>query len=85
MEQDGRSAIVLVGVLLGALLGLLNGIVFAYGMVPSFVVTLGSLSIFSGLALQILQGRAITFNSAALDASPSANGFLRCKTSHFAE
>jgi ribose transport system permease protein len=61
-------SIVLLGVLLGALLGLLNGIIFAHGMVPSFVVTLGSLSIFSGLALQILQGRAITFNSSALDA-----------------
>lgn len=62
------GSIVLLGVLLGALLGLINGIIFALGMVPSFVVTLGSLSIFSGLALQILQGRAITFNSAALDA-----------------
>jgi ribose transport system permease protein len=62
------GSIVFVGVLLGALLGLVNGITFAYGLVPSFVVTLGSLSIFSGLALQILQGRAITFNSAALDA-----------------
>jgi ribose transport system permease protein len=62
------GSIILVGVLLGALLGLVNGLIFAYGMVPSFVVTLGSLSIFSGLALQILQGRAITFNSAALDA-----------------
>jgi ribose/xylose/arabinose/galactoside ABC-type transport system permease subunit len=61
-------AIIVVGVLLGAFLGLVNGIIYAYGMVPSFVVTLGSLSIFSGLALQILQGRAITFNSAALDA-----------------
>jgi ribose transport system permease protein len=62
------SFIVLVGVLLGALLGLLNGIIFAHGLVPSFVVTLGTLSIFSGLALQILQGRAITFNSDSLDA-----------------
>jgi ribose transport system permease protein len=61
------GAIVLVGVLLGAFLGLVNGIIFAHGMVPSFVVTLGSLSIFSGLALQILQGRAITFNTGALD------------------
>jgi ribose transport system permease protein len=60
--------IVLVGVLLGAFLGLCNGVIFAHGMVPSFVVTLGTLSIFSGLALQLLQGRAITFNSDALDA-----------------
>jgi ribose transport system permease protein len=62
------ASIILVGILLGAVLGLVNGLIFAYGLVPSFVVTLGSLSIFSGLALQILQGRAITFNSAALDA-----------------
>jgi ribose transport system permease protein len=62
------SLIVLVGVLLGAILGLSNGVIFALGMVPSFVVTLGTLSIFSGVALQILQGRAITFDSGALDA-----------------
>ncbi|MBV9273270.1 MAG: ABC transporter permease [Verrucomicrobia bacterium] len=64
---DIGASIILVGALLGASLGLLNGILYAYGAVPSFVVTLGSLSIFNGLGLQILQGRAITFNSNALD------------------
>jgi ribose transport system permease protein len=64
---DIGASIILVGALLGASLGLVNGILYAYGAVPSFVVTLGSLSIFSGLGLQILQGRAITFNSNALD------------------
>jgi ribose transport system permease protein len=61
------TPIVLVAAVLGGLLGLLNGIVYAYGAVPSFVVTLGSLSIFNGLGLQILQGRAISVNSDALD------------------
>jgi ribose transport system permease protein len=61
------AAIITVAALLGGLLGLLNGVTYAYGGVPSFVVTLGTLSIFSGLGLQILQGRAITFNSSALD------------------
>jgi ribose transport system permease protein len=64
---DVGASIILVGALLGASLGLVNGILYAYGAVPSFVVTLGSLSIFNGLGLQILQGRAITFNSNALD------------------
>jgi ribose/xylose/arabinose/galactoside ABC-type transport system permease subunit len=50
-------------VLLGALLGSLNGAVHTYGVIPSFVVTLGSLSLFSGLALQLLEGRAIRFDS----------------------
>jgi ribose transport system permease protein len=59
--------IVIVAAILGGLLGLTNGIIYAYGAVPSFVVTLGSLSIFNGLGLQILQGRAISVNSGALD------------------
>ncbi|HWL71947.1 MAG TPA: ABC transporter permease [Geminicoccus sp.] len=46
---------------LGAALGLANGLIYAFGRIPSFVVTLGSLSIFSGIALQILEGRAIQF------------------------
>ena len=61
------AAIVLLGAVLGGFLGMINGITYAYGAVPSFVVTLGSLSIFNGLGLQILQGRAISFNSQALD------------------
>ncbi|GGC45853.1 ABC transporter permease [Chelatococcus reniformis] len=47
---------------IGLLLGLFNGVIYAYGRIPSFVATLGTLSIFSGLALQILEGRAIQFD-----------------------
>jgi ribose transport system permease protein len=68
--QNGTGiggSIILVAAILGGLLGLLNGIIYAYGAVPSFVVTLGSLSIFSGVALQILEGRSISFESEALD------------------
>jgi ribose transport system permease protein len=56
-----------IGVLLGTLLGLTNGIVFALGMIPSFVVTLGGLSVFTGLALELLEGRALQYNSPAFD------------------
>jgi ribose transport system permease protein len=62
----GFSATV-VGVSLGTLLGLANGIVFALGMIPSFVVTLGSLSVFTGVALELLEGRALQYNSPAFD------------------
>ena len=68
--QNGTGiggSIIVVAAILGGLLGLLNGIIYAYGAVPSFVVTLGSLSIFSGVALQILEGRSISFESEALD------------------
>ncbi len=62
----GLSALV-VGTLLGTLLGLSNGVVFAIGLIPSFVVTLGTLSVFSGIALNLLAGRALQYNSPAFD------------------
>jgi len=51
----------------GACLGAANGLVFAYGRIPSFVVTLGSLSVFTGAAWEILQGRAVSYRSFAFE------------------
>ena len=62
------AAAVLVGVGLGGGLGLVNGLVFAFGRIPSFVVTLGSMSVFSGIALRLLDGRAISFDSPSFEA-----------------
>jgi len=53
----------LFAVLLGTALGTLNGAIFAFGRIPSFVVTLGTLSIFTGAAWQLLEGRALRFDS----------------------
>ena len=62
LNATGLGASVLpIAALLGALLGTVNGLIYAFGRIPSFVVTLGTLSIFSGIALQILEGRAIQF------------------------
>ncbi len=41
---------------LGALIGLINGLLFVYGGVPSFVVTLGMLSVARGLTIIISGG-----------------------------
>jgi ribose transport system permease protein len=57
----------LVGILIGALFGTVNGVIFAYGKIPSFVVTLGTLSIFTGAAWELLQGRAIRYDSSAFE------------------
>jgi ribose/xylose/arabinose/galactoside ABC-type transport system permease subunit len=62
----GVSALA-VGTVLGTLLGLVNGLIFAFGQIPSFVVTLGTLSVFTGVALELLQGRALQYNSLAFD------------------
>jgi ribose transport system permease protein len=55
------------GALLGALLGAFNGAISVLGRVPSFVVTLGSLSVFTGTALSILAGATIMFDLPIFD------------------
>jgi ribose transport system permease protein len=51
-------AVILV-LLLGALLGGVNGFMSTYGRIPSFVVTLATMSIFRGLAFYITNGSPI--------------------------
>jgi ribose/xylose/arabinose/galactoside ABC-type transport system permease subunit len=55
--------------LLGAVIGLVNGLVFVYGRIPSFVVTLGMLSVGRGLTLIISNGSPVTLPFAGLFAS----------------
>lgn len=55
--------VLLIAVAVGAAIGLLNGVVFAYGRVPSFIATLGTLSLFAGIGLTILQGSTINFTN----------------------
>jgi ribose transport system permease protein len=55
------------GALLGGALGAFNGAVIVLGKIPSFVVTLGSLSIFTGISLSILAGATIMFDLPIFD------------------
>ena len=45
--------------IIGAAIGLINGLVFVYGRIPSFVVTLGMLSVGRGLTLIISNGSPV--------------------------
>jgi rhamnose transport system permease protein len=47
------------GVMLGALLGLINGVLVAYLKLPSFMVTLGTMAAFRGVAQILLQAKSI--------------------------
>jgi ribose transport system permease protein len=58
---------ILLTLAIGVGVGLLNGLVFAYGKVPSFITTLGTLSVLSGIGLAILDGQSITFTSNSVD------------------
>lgn len=53
----------LLGLALGALAGLVNGLAVVLLGVPSFIVTLGSLSVFRGITLLISDGKPISLSS----------------------
>jgi ribose transport system permease protein len=50
---------VVVMVLVGALCGLINGTIVTLGRIPPFIVTLGTMQIFRGAALQLTDGKPI--------------------------
>lgn len=49
-------AAVAFAILLGAAIGMINGLLIAYGQIPAFIVTLGGLIAFSGIAFLIASG-----------------------------
>lgn len=65
--SDGTTSntvlVLLIAIGVGALAGLVNGVVFAYGRVPSFITTLGTLSLFLGAGLLLLEGSSIAFSA----------------------
>ena len=54
---------VLLAVAIGALLGLVNGLVVAYGRIPSIIVTLGTLAIYRTWLINFGEARTITADS----------------------
>ncbi len=54
-------------IIFGTGLGAINGTIFSFGRIPSFVVTLGTLSVFTGAAWQLLEGRALRFDSTVFE------------------
>jgi ribose transport system permease protein len=56
---------ILAGIVFGAFVGLINGILTVKGKIPSFIVTLGTLSIINGWALAITNASTIRFDNNA--------------------
>jgi D-xylose transport system permease protein len=50
---------ILIGVAIGALIGGVQGVLVAYGGVPSFIVTLGGLLVWRGLIFRYAQGQSV--------------------------
>jgi ribose transport system permease protein len=66
VDRFGLFGGAFVGIGAGALVGLINGALVTMLRVPSFLVTLGVLSILSGVSNQISQGQSILFENNAL-------------------
>ncbi len=56
---------IIVGLILGASVGLVNGLLSTYGKLPSFITTLGVMSIVRGVALLITNGEPVTVNASS--------------------
>ena len=54
-----------VGLLAGSIIGFINGFVSTYGKLPSFITTLGMMSVIRGAALVITNGQPVTINETA--------------------
>jgi len=66
---------VLVAVALGAAVGLLNGAVFSFGRIPSFIVTLGTLTALRGVVLGITAGSPVVIEPRGFVDSLNARTF----------
>jgi rhamnose transport system permease protein len=54
------STVMLLGIIVGTLAGLFNGIIVAYGALPSLVVTIGTLALYRGIAQIVLKERGVS-------------------------
>jgi rhamnose transport system permease protein len=55
--------VVLVAIAMGAAMGIVNGVIVAWGRVPSIIVTLGTLAIYRGLLIDYSGAKTITTES----------------------
>jgi ribose transport system permease protein len=53
---------IILGLSVGIVIGLVNGVVSTYGQLPSFITTLGMMSVIRGAALLITDGKPVTVN-----------------------
>ncbi|WP_454561248.1 diguanylate cyclase domain-containing protein [Mycobacterium haemophilum] len=58
IAAQNQFAAIIIALLVGLAAGIVNGIVFAYGKIPSFVGTLGMLQVCRGLTLMVSDGAA---------------------------
>ncbi len=64
VQQWPLGLTLLIGLAVGVFIGLVNGILSTYGQLPSFITTLGMMSVIRGSALLLTDGKPVTVNEA---------------------
>jgi ribose transport system permease protein len=76
----GKAVAMAAGLMMGTLIGLLNGVLTAKAKIPSFLVTLGTMSIFRGVALTVTNTKAVVIFDEAFPRVFSAGRMLGMPT-----
>lgn len=66
-NHHGLAASLLVGLLVGASCGLVNGLLVTVTKMPSFIATLGTMSAFGGITLELMHGNPIAVLDSGFD------------------
>jgi ribose transport system permease protein len=66
IDSLGPTVAITLTIAAGALVGLVNGLITIFLKVPSFLVTLGMMSVLDGISNTISQGGPVTYDSGAL-------------------
>ncbi|MGI8331532.1 ABC transporter permease [Actinomadura scrupuli] len=74
LDPLGGPLAVIVVLLIGGLVGLLNGVIATLLKVPSFLVTLGMMSVLDGVSNTISKGGPVSYNSGLLNTLVNTSG-----------
>ena len=66
----------LIGLLIGVSAGAVNGLLSTYGLLPSFIATLGMMSVLRGIALLMTNGQPVTINESSGVAPDTLSAFF---------
>jgi ribose transport system permease protein len=66
-HHHGPVLALIVGLAVGAGCGLVNGLLVTVAKMPSFIATLGTMSVFTGMTLEVLHGNPVTVLNSTFD------------------
>jgi len=76
LQGWGLVASIVVGLAAGTIIGVVNGLLSTYGQLPSFITTLGVMSVARGIALLMTDGQPVAINNSSGVPEATLNAFF---------